>query len=161
RGEARSITATGGIENDPAVSPDGKRLALAVQQADYDIIQVSADRPAPAVVVGTSRNEMDPVWSRSLSAMAFTTDRSGREEIWLPSQDGRFERPLVMPESSNDTQTEMLGAPAISPDGSRIAYYRNGRAGPRLWVTPVAGGPAIELTPGNLAQDSPTWSPDG
>ena len=36
-----------------------------------------------------------PTWAPAASQMAFTTDRSGNDEIWLRSQNGEFERPLV------------------------------------------------------------------
>src|SRR5215471_21291600 len=50
---------------------------------------------------------------------------------------------------------------AISADGQRVAYNRVGPEGDRIWITPVAGGPPVQLAPGNLSQDWPSWSPDG
>ena len=93
--DASLITASGSVENDPAVSPDGTRLATDFQQANYDIYQLSLDRPALLPVIATARNEMDPAWSAAGSQLAYTTDRSGTDEIWLRSQNGEFERPLV------------------------------------------------------------------
>ena len=93
--------------------------------------------------------------------MAFTTDRTGREEIWLRSDKGNFDRPLVTPADFGMSETYMLGAPAFSADGQRIAYSRAGSEGYRIWISPVAGGPPVDLTPGaTLPQDSPSWSPD-
>jgi Tol biopolymer transport system component len=96
--------------------------------------------------------------------MAFTTDRSGHQEIWLRSERGDFERPLVTPQDFSAKRTDLLGASAFSPDGQRIAYNRYAETN-HIWVTPVAGGPPVELAPGagpsGSAQDSPSWSPDG
>jgi Tol biopolymer transport system component len=161
RGAPRLLAATSGVENDPAVSPDGSRVALALQQVDYDLYQISTDHPAPSIVLATSRNEMDPVWSSSATAMAFTTDRSGHEEIWLRSQKGDFERPLVTPDDFGASATYLLSSPAISPDGQRIAYNRVGPEGYGVWITPVAGGPPVRLVPPGGYQDQPSWSPDG
>ena len=161
RASPRLLTTTGGLENDPAVSPDGTRLALALQQADYDLYQLSVEHPSPTVVLATSRNEMDPEWSATGAVMALTTDRAGHEEIWLRSQKGDFERPLVTPSDFGASEAYLLSAPAISPDGQRIAYNRIGPEGYGVWITPVAGGPPVRLAPPGGYQDLPSWSPDG
>jgi dipeptidyl aminopeptidase/acylaminoacyl peptidase len=93
--------------------------------------------------------------------MAFTTDRSGSDEIWLRSQTGDFERPLVTARDFPREETYLLGSPAFSPDGQRVAYYREGQSSNHVWVSPVAGGPPVELASAKLEQDLPTWSPDG
>ncbi len=158
---SRLLTSSGGWENSPAVSPDGSTIAMALQQGDYDLYQLSLDHPSPSVVLATSRNEMDPASSISGDVMAFTTDRAGQEEIWLRSQKGDFERPLVTAADFGASPTYLLSAPAISPDGGRIAYNRVGPEGDRVWITPVSGGPPIQLAPGEYPQDGPSWSPDG
>jgi len=75
--ESQLILPSGGIESDPAMSPDGKRLALSVQATNYDVYRLSIEHPALDPAVASARNEMDPAWSPSVSQMAFTTDRSG------------------------------------------------------------------------------------
>jgi Tol biopolymer transport system component len=161
RGASRLLTASGSIENDPAVSPDGLTLAMSDQQADYDLYEFSADHPSPSIALATSRSEMDPAWSASGTVLTFTTDRSGREEIWLRSQRGDFERPLVTPGDFGGSETLLLSAPAMAPDGQRVAYHRIGPEGDRIWTTSVAGGPPVRLTTDDHPQDSPSWSPDG
>ena len=116
----RLLTMTGSAENDPAVSPDGSRVALSIQQADYDLYQLSVEHPEPSVVLATSRSEMDPAWSPLGDLMAFTTDRSGHEEIWLRSQSGDWERPLVTRQDFGASETHLLNAAAFSPDDRYI-----------------------------------------
>jgi Tol biopolymer transport system component/tRNA A-37 threonylcarbamoyl transferase component Bud32 len=159
--ETRLITASASIENDPDVSPAGTRIAMTFQQADYDVYRISSDHPVPEPVIASSRNEMDPAWSGATSQMAFTTDRSGENEIWLRSQNGDFERPLVTPSDFRSHQTYLLSAPTFSPDGQRIAYYREGSDGNRIWMSPTAGGPPVEVFRADNGQDLPDWSPDG
>jgi eukaryotic-like serine/threonine-protein kinase len=158
---SRLLTSTGGLENDPAVSPN-RTMALSLQQADYDLYRLSTDHPS-AVMDGpsTSRNEMDPTWSAVNSRMAFVTDRSGHEEIWLRSQEGDWQQPLVTSSAFNGSPTYLLSAPAFSPDGGRLAYNRAGPEGYQIWISPVAGGPPIQLDPSGTNQDSPSWSLKG
>ncbi len=122
----------------------------------------------PEPILTSSRNEMDPAWSLTTSQLAFTTDRSGRDEIWLRSATGDFERPLVTAQDFPEGETYIFGSPAFSPDGQRVAYYREGfiantdvGGGNRIWISPVAGGPPVTLARGPAEQDLPTWSPDG
>jgi len=55
--------------------------------------------------------------------------------------------------------------PAISPDGTRVAFTWNGGAGRdhRLFVTGLAGGPPVAITThaAPAMDDDPRWSPDG
>jgi Tol biopolymer transport system component/predicted Ser/Thr protein kinase len=163
-GAPRLVTAGESFETDPAASPDGSRLASAFQQGNYDLYRLSLSRQPVEPVLASSRNEMDPVWSPAVSQLAFTTDRSGTDEIWLRSATGDFERPLVTQAAFGVRDTYLLNSPTFSPDGQRVAYYHEGgqNGGNRIFVSPVAGGPPVELTKSRGAEeDLPTWSPDG
>jgi tricorn protease len=50
-----------------------------------------------------------------------------------------------------------LREPAISPDGSRIAFRFEGQ----IWIAPTVGGDALALTPAGFHSASPVWSPSG
>jgi eukaryotic-like serine/threonine-protein kinase len=52
-------------------------------------------------------------------------------------------------------------SPAISPDGSLIAYVSDESGNPDIWIVGVGGTNALRLTthPGN--EDKPCWYPDG
>ena len=112
-------------------------------------------------VVSTSRTEADPAWSPSGGQYAYVTDRTGRQEIWLRSAGGDFERPVVTDASFGGAQTLLLSGLAFSPDGQRLAYQRRGPDGFRIWISTVAGGQAVRLSQDEGYQDAPTWSPDG
>ncbi|MFC7616056.1 S9 family peptidase [Actinokineospora soli] len=53
-------------------------------------------------------------------------------------------------------------APAVSPDGARVAFLRVAEKGasPQLWVIPADGGEAKRLTDLPLGAGAPVWSPD-
>ena len=166
--QPRLITAGKSFENDPAVSADGTRLATAFQEGNYDVYRLTIGSRAVEPVLASSRSEMDPAWSSATSQLAFTTDRTGTDEIWLRSANGDFERPLVTARDFPKSATYILASPAFSPDGQRVAYYREagGETEPstgdnRIWISPVAGGSPVRLGTTVGEQDLPSWSPDG
>ena len=63
-----------------------------------------------------------------------------------------------------------VGAPRISPDGSRVAYTvsevkmekdKEWKTVTQVWVVPIAGGKALQYTRGDKSSTAPDWSPDG
>ena len=52
-------------------------------------------------------------------------------------------------------------APAWSPDGTRIAFLRAQDGPPQVWLLPVDGGEAEQVTSLPLGAGAPVWSPDG
>src|SRR5688500_10291340 len=60
-----------------------------------------------------------------------------------------------------------LSAPAISPDGSRIAFQvqtvneRDNKYHREVWVVSTAGGAPQRFTSPSTESSSPRWSPDG
>jgi dipeptidyl aminopeptidase/acylaminoacyl peptidase len=60
-----------------------------------------------------------------------------------------------------------VGSPALSPDGSRVAYTitrfdtQTNRSRTDIWVVPTAGGEPVQLTHGAASSSAPAWSPDG
>ncbi|HEX7937580.1 MAG TPA: hypothetical protein VF483_01240, partial [Gemmatimonadaceae bacterium] len=60
-----------------------------------------------------------------------------------------------------------LSAPAMSPDGSRIAFTvqtvneKDDKYHREVWVVPVAGGAPVRFTSPSTESANPRWSPDG
>jgi Tol biopolymer transport system component len=159
-GEYWALTATSSSEQYPAASPSGDQIAFTDQKEDYDLVEIPFDGSPARTVLATSRNETDPAWSPVGNQYAYVTDRSGDQEVWLRSRDGSLERPLVTRGSFQDT-TLLISGVAVSPDGRRVAYQRRGPSGFKVWISAVAGGPAVQLILDDSYQDAPTWSPDG
>ena len=160
-GQVEPLSASSGSEEYPALSPDGRQIAFTASEEHYDLVEIPLDGSPLRRVLATSRTEADPVWSPLGGQYAYVTDRSGRQEIWLRSATGDFERPVVTDASFRDGQTLLLSGLAFSPDGQRLAYQRRGLEGFRIWISTVAGGQAVRLSQDEGYQDAPTWSPDG
>ena len=62
---------------------------------------------------------------------------------------------------------DRIGAPVVSPDGQTVVYtvrrtdLEADRGRLDLWISPVAGGDARQLTTHSANDASPAWSPDG
>jgi dipeptidyl aminopeptidase/acylaminoacyl peptidase len=96
-------------------------------------------------------------WSPDGKELAFTTDLTGRPNVWKVKAAGSWPVQLVQ---SNQRQ---YGA-SWSPDGKWIAYQQD-LDGNELWdvyLVPSDGGDPINLTnTPDVREETPRWSPDG
>ncbi|MFJ1883818.1 S9 family peptidase [Streptomyces sp. NPDC088137] len=172
------------IPGDPALSPDGERVAytLATQDAGNDrvirsIWEVRAGGgPARRLTHGPA--DTAPRWSPDGARLAFL--RAGR--LHLLSADGGEAVPITTP----DRCPAGVGVPVWSPDGTRIAFAapetRRADSAPvvidalgwkadgagligsvrtQLFVVDVESGEVVQLTREDRHVGSPSWSPDG
>jgi Tol biopolymer transport system component/predicted Ser/Thr protein kinase len=81
---------------------------------------------------------------------------------WLrqPPAEKPFRFSMLPPEGTSFLHVSQGGAPALSPDGLRIAFVAQGSSGRLLWVRSLDGFSARSLA-GTEGATSPFWSPDG
>ena len=153
------LTDGSGQQEDPAVSPDGRRLLFTRVEEDADIVELPLDGSSPRKLLATSTSEHSPGWSPKGGEFAYITTRNGDYELWLRSSQGDWERPIVT--AKDFPVPTWLGTPVIAPDGSRVAYVAILRDPKRpigsVYVSPRTGGTATWVADGAL----PSWSPDG
>ena len=65
--------------------------------------------------------------------------------------------PALAPAPDAAAASPWLRDPALSPDGTRIAF----RCAGQVWIAPAGGGDAVALTPAGFHAATPVWSPDG
>jgi len=96
-------------------------------------------------------------WSPDGKSVAFISNMSGRNNLWIAPSDGGWPVQLTV---SDQRQT----APAWSPDGKWIAYQSD-FDGDEQWdiflVSPKTGKVVNLTQTREIAEMSPTWSPDG
>jgi len=98
-----------------------------------------------------------PTWSPDGKSIAFISNMSGRNNLWLVPAEGGWPVQLTV---SDQRQT----APAWSPDGKWIAYQSD-YDGDEQWdiflVSPKTGKVVNLTQTREIAELNPTWSPDG
>jgi len=116
-----------------------------------------ASRPVPIDDLYYTRSVFGAAWSPDGQQIAFTSDISGRANLWKVHASGGWPIQLTQ---SDDRQYSAVW----SPDGKWIVYQQD-HAGDELWdlyAIPSDGGQAVNLTntPAIREQD-PHWSHDG
>jgi dipeptidyl aminopeptidase/acylaminoacyl peptidase len=99
----------------------------------------------------------DTTWSPDGRTIAFISNMSGRNNVWLVPADGGWPTQLTV---SDQRQS----SPAWSPDGKWIAYQSD-YDGDEQWdiflVSPKTGQVVNLTNTREIAEQSPVWSPDG
>jgi dipeptidyl aminopeptidase/acylaminoacyl peptidase len=98
-----------------------------------------------------------PTWSLDGKSIAFISNMSGRNNLWVVPAEGGFPTQLTV---SDQRQT----SPTWSPDGKWIAYQSD-YDGDEQWdiflVSPKTGKVVNITQTREIAETSATWSPDG
>jgi Tol biopolymer transport system component len=108
-------------------------------------------------IAADAANDWGPSWSPSGDTIAFTSDRSGNEEIWVASLDGS-----TLTRLTDDLAGDWV--PAFSPDGSHIAFVSDRSGDADVWSMAADGSDPRNLTDHPMHFDgqwSVTWAPDG
>jgi hypothetical protein len=151
---------TSGTTNDihPQWSPDGNTIAFlsdpnavnAALSGQYLLAVIPAQGGQPRGVaspVGTTFQ-----WAPGSNEMIFTEVADGLQQIVARDPDTTAQRTLVREDVN-------LFDPALSPDGSQVAYYRCCFAyNSQLMVRDFVSGSVVEL---GYGRGTPHWSPDG
>ena len=95
-----------------------------------------------------------PSWRPDGTAIAFTSYRGGRPEIWMVELGTRQVRKLA-------SVGELSTAPSWSPDGSKIAFAASQGGNSDIYVASADGSGVQRLTRDPATDGSPSWSPDG
>jgi len=127
-GKAVRASDTAG-QTDFALSPNGKRALVA---ARGDIFTLPAEHGATRDLTATSGAEEDhPTWSPDGKTVAYTTDRTGEQQVAIRPATGGAEKILTK------FKDGFLYAPMWSPDGKHLAVSDGNH---RLWMVDVPSG---------------------
>ena len=137
---------------DFALAPHGER-ALFVARGDVFTVPIE-NGPTRNLTNSSSAHDRWARWSPDGTRIAFISDRSGEDQVWVTDQDGTGE-----PRQLTDGLKAMLYAPAWSPDGRRIAFTdKDGK----VYVLTVADRTLRQVARDTRGQVGDcAWSPDG
>ncbi len=145
------VSAAGNVE-DWALSPKGER---AVFVARGDIFTAPIEKgPTRNLTHSSNAHDKWARWSPDGRKIAFISDKSGEEEVWLVNQDGSGK-----PEQLTQGGKAMRYAPEWAPDGKRLAFSdKDGK----LYVLTIADRKLTEIAdnPYTGIRDY-SWSPCG
>jgi tricorn protease len=133
-----------------SLSPKGERVLVS---ARGDIFSAPIEKgPTRNLTHSSGAHDKWPSWSPDGSQVAFISDMSGEEEIYLQPQDGS--KP---PEQITHGGTAMRYGPEWAPDGKRIAFSdKDGK----LYILTLADRKVVEIADSTRGQVRDyTWSP--
>ncbi len=144
---------------DPALSHDGRRLAVAIgaNTDSVDIWIYDLERGTRIRFTSDPALERSPVWSPDDERLAFVSGRGKTNEIWVQSVSGRAAGERVF---ASDTEIIVRD---WSQDRRRILFNYLERADDSvdIWAFDLETSEAEPLISGKFEQQQPSVSPDG
>lgn len=176
-GRARALTQGEGVNVEPRMSPDGKRIAWVSTEGTGHFNLFIADLGEDGLrnahpLLGERRSKLDryyyapfdhainPSWAPDGKSLLYVSNPEigwGTGDLWQVALDDPTHPRRVLGE-----ETSWDARPDFAPDGNRILYASyHGRQSHQLWMTTRDGAAPLPLTFGDGERREARWSPDG
>ncbi len=145
--------------SDPTFSAQSDRLAYTQKSSQLDLWALSRPNQyeefTAEPLVSSTQEDMRPTISPKGKRIAFVSERSGSQEVWVAEADG-----------SAPNRLTSLDGPAVrsvtwSPRGDRLCIVTRQKGQSDLYLIPASGGSLSRLTTGPSEDVVPRWSSDG
>ena len=125
------------------------------QSRRYRLLVADSDGANPRVVLQSAEPLMSPAWSPDGASLAYVSFEGGFSSVFVQAlASGRRVRVSA--------RSGINGAPAYSPDGTRLALALSKRDGNvDVYVLTLATQQLLRLTDSPAIDTEPSWSPDG
>jgi Tol biopolymer transport system component len=141
----------------PALSPDGRRLAVCIREGGLrDIWIFDIDRGTSSKLTFDPKDDTNPVWSPDGSRVVFSSDRKGKRDLYVEGSSGTGDEELLL-------QSEL--------EKNAEDWSRNGRfllfnqVAPRkpvdIWTWSFDKHEARPFLQSPFTEDQARFSPDG
>jgi TolB protein len=149
-GARKAVSHYPGSNMSPAISPDGKRIAVILSKGgNPDLYVRDLDGNNLVQLSRTREAESSPCWSPDGRTICFVSRERGSASLYLVSALGGEPRRLNAAGAPNPTE------PDWSPDGKWIAFTSQARDF-SICIVDARGGPAMTL----VAGEDPSWAPN-
>ncbi len=154
-GQREDVGAFPGMTFAPRFSPDGQRVIMSLLRDDGNSNIYAVDLRSKQTTRLTTSNAIDtsPSYSPDGSQVVFTSDRAGREQLYVMGADGSGQNRISFGDGKYST-------PVWSPRGDLIAFTKQSGGEFQIGVMRPDGSGERILSSGNL-QEGPTWAPNG
>jgi eukaryotic-like serine/threonine-protein kinase len=143
---------------EPRISPDGKRVAVAIREGDPDVWILDLVRGTLARLTFEAGEDETPLWSPDGLKVTYNASRAGRPlAVFRRAADGTGGEERLFENESH------LHTGSWSPDGRILAYSQYGpsTAGDIWLLTPGEKEPRRPWLQTSFNERAPRFSPDG
>jgi serine/threonine-protein kinase len=141
----------------PRISPDGRRIAVAIAETATDVWIYDLERDALSRATFGGTSNANPAWSPDGRRFSFNSNRAGLalNLFWQPADGSGTAERLTTSQS-----TQVPGS--FSPDGQTIAFMEvNSETGPDIWTLGLGDRKARPFLKTPASETAPRFSPDG
>jgi len=156
------LSTTSGNDVDP-MSAAGRIVFSTDRDANYEVYIEDITATVSRRVTNSVAQDDHPALSPNGLTIVFVSNRSGTPRLWsipAPALDATaFDAPTALATGSDSAIPE--GAPAWSPDGTKLAFSSARGGTSQIFTIDAAGGTAVQVTNEVGGAFNPAWSADG
>jgi eukaryotic-like serine/threonine-protein kinase len=155
-GTEQPSTAPAHAYRGPRLSPDGQRIAVAIEEQEAQVWLYDLSRDTLTRLTFEGNVNVNPVWTRDGKRIAFTSNKEGPQNLFWQLADGSGGLERL-------TTSEHVNTPSSwSPDGQLLAFWEvNATTGWDIWMLRPSDRKAQPFLRTPFNESVPRFSPDG
>jgi serine/threonine-protein kinase len=158
RGDSEPAISTRGRYSMPALSPDGRWIALTIEEPgeNRDVWVFDLARGTRSRLTSGGAADFAPIWTPSGDRIIYQSERPVFELYWRPADGSAPAEPLLVTPFDKSPES-------FTPDGSTLLFRHSVLPRSQLWTLPLDGaGDAELLLASELGElSTPALSPNG
>jgi TolB protein len=148
----------GAMNVEPAISPDGKKIAFSSDRSGQPMIYVmNIDGSNPKRVTFAGKYNATPSWSADGKKIAFAGWSDDHFDIFTMNEDGTGMIRITSSRKPNGKWAQNED-PVFSPDGRHLMYTSNRTGTSQIYISNLDGSEERRITADNHNYFKPKWS---